>query len=144
MEEKVKERDSIFNNLSAELKAIITMDLKLTETQKQVVKNEQEFKEFKDNAPLFNIECEEITKAVKKKATQHLGGYKSPAYNNNSLRSRVFKDIHTQLRREFDLSSYKAIKRKDLDVAIEIIESHTLPKALMEEAYMYNRQIKGF
>ena len=144
LEEKLKENSLTLTNASPEIRAILTMDRRVTQTQEKVEQNAKEFKEFKDNAPLFNIECEEITKAVRKKAVQHLGGYKSPAYNNKSLRSRVFRDIHTQVKREYDLDSYKAIKRKNLEEAIGIIENHTLPKALMEEVYMYNRQITGF
>ena len=144
LEEKLKENSLTLTNASPEIRAILTMDRRVTQTQEKVEQNAKEFKEFKDNAPLFNIECEEITKAVRKKAVQHLGGYKSPAYNNKSLRSRVFRDIHTQVKREYDLDSYKAIKRKNLEEAIGIIENHTLPKALMEEVYMYNKQITGF
>ena len=52
-------------------------------------------------------------KAVKKIATKVLGGYKSPAYLDKSIRSKVYSDIQGQLRREFGLKSYKAIRRKE-------------------------------
>lgn len=144
LENKLKENSLTLINASPEIRAILTVDRKITETQEKVDQNEKEFKDFRDNAPLFNIECEEITKAVRKKAVQHLGGYKSPAYNDKSLRSRVFRDIHRQVKREYDLDSYKAIKRKNLEEALEIIDSHRLPKAIIEEIDMHNRQVTGF
>lgn len=139
LESKLKENSLTLINASPELRAIFSVDRRITETQEKVEQNAKEFKDFRDNAPLFNIECEEITKAVRKKAVQHLGGYKSPAYNDKSLRSRVFRDIHRQVKREYDLDSYKAIKRKNLDEALEIIDSHRLPKAIIEEIDMHNR-----
>lgn len=144
LENKLKENSLTLINASPEIRAILTVDRRITETQEKVDQNEKEFKDFRDNAPLFNIECEEITKAVRKKAVQHLGGYKSPAYNDKSLRSRVFRDIHRQVKREYDLDSYKAIKRKNLEEALEIIDSHRLPKAIIEEIDMHNRQVTGF
>ncbi|WP_202905436.1 ORF6C domain-containing protein, partial [Clostridium botulinum] len=65
--------------MSKELQAIFMIDGKQQ-------KLENEVKDLKDNMPLFNIDCEELQKAVKKKAVKCLGGYNRKAYYDKSLR----------------------------------------------------------
>lgn len=121
-------------NMSKELKAIIMVDNKTEELR-------NDFEEFKNNAPLFNIECEELSKTVRAKGAR-LMGYKSEAYNDPSLRGKVYSDIYNQLRREFQVNSYKAIKRCDFDLALEIIDGYTLPLKLERDIKILNGQIK--
>ncbi|EFD04366.1 ORF6C domain-containing protein [Peptostreptococcus anaerobius] len=116
--------------MSKELQAILMVDNKTEELR-------EDFQDFKDNAPLFNIECDKLTKAVRKKVIK-LIGYKSPAYRDKSLRAKVFSDLQIQIKREFDIDSYKAIKRKDFDIALEIIESYRLPMALENSVHELN------
>lgn len=116
--------------MSKELQAILMVDNKTEELR-------EDFQDFKDNAPLFNIECDKLTKAVRKKVIK-LIGYKSPAYKDKSLRAKVFSDLQIQIKREFDIDSYKAIKRKDFDIALEIIESYKLPMALDNAVHELN------
>lgn len=116
--------------MSKELQAILMVDNKTEELR-------EDFQDFKDNAPLFNIECDKLTKAVRKKVIK-LIGYKSPAYKDKSLRAKVFSDLQIQIKREFDIDSYKAIKRKDFDIALEIIESYRLPMALDNAVHELN------
>lgn len=116
--------------MSKELQAILMVDNKTEELR-------EDFQDFKDNAPLFNIECDKLTKAVRKKVIK-LIGYKSPAYRDKSLRAKVFSDLQIQIKREFDIDSYKAIKRKDFDIALEIIEGYRLPMALENAVHELN------
>lgn len=116
--------------MSKELQAILMVDNKTEELR-------EDFQDFKDNAPLFNIECDKLTKAVRKKVIK-LIGYKSPAYRDKSLRAKVFSDLQIQIKREFDIDSYKAIKRKDFDIALEIIEGYRLPMALENSVHELN------
>lgn len=108
--------------MSKELQAILMVDNKTEELR-------EDFNDFRDNAPLFNIECDRLTKAVRKRVIK-LIGMKTPAYRDKSIRTKVFADLHRQIKREFDVDSYKAIKRKDIDIALEIIENYRLPMAL--------------
>lgn len=94
-----------YSHLSKEVQAIFALDHK----QQQL---EVEVKELKEGMPLFNVECKEIQAAVKRKGVEILGGKGSPAYKNNSIRCKVYSDIQQQLRREFGVSRYEAIKKK--------------------------------
>lgn len=111
------------------------------EVKEEVEELKEDFNSFKDNAPLFNAECDELISRVKSIATKVLGGYRSPAYKNRSLSSRVYQDIQYQIRREFQVKKYKAIKRKDFANALEIINSYKVPVALEDEITQINNQV---
>ncbi|MEB8977251.1 ORF6C domain-containing protein [Bacillus cereus] len=99
-------------------------------------------KDLRENAPLYAIECDEVSKVVRKLGVLLLGGKESNAYRDVSLRKKVYSDIYSQLHREFGISSYKAIKRHHLDRAIQIInEEYSLPIILEEEITATNSQI---
>ncbi|PGA25487.1 ORF6C domain-containing protein [Bacillus wiedmannii] len=101
-----------------------------------------EVKDLRENAPLYAIECDEISKAVRKLGVLLLGGKDSNAYQDNSLRKKLYSDIYSQLHREFGVNSYKAIKRHHLDRAIQIInEEYSIPTVLDEEITATNAQI---
>ena len=75
---------------------------------------DKDLQEFKQDMPLLAVECEKITKAVKAKGMSEMGGHGSRAYNNVSLRSRIYQDIHSEIRRQFGVNTYKAIKRNQV------------------------------
>lgn len=130
MEQAIK---NPFAHLSKELQAIIAIDTK-------VQKIEEDFNSFKSNLPLLNVDCKELQAEVRKKGIEVLGGYRSTAYCNNSLRSRTYKDIQFHIKREFGVSRYEAIKRKQLSKAIEIVKNYKTPFILEDEITMCNNQ----
>jgi len=119
--------------LSKEVKAIFHLDRQQQKLIKEISDINNSVTEFKENMPLFAVECDCLNKEVKKRATECLGGYKSEAYNNKSLRSRVFADIYSEIRRQFDVTSYKGIKRIQYDTAINLVRMHKLPMSLNED-----------
>ncbi len=99
-------------------------------------KVEQKF----DEMPLFGVDQDEIRHEINKKAIECLGGKESNAYADNSVRGKVYSDIHHQIRREFDVETYKAIPRKNVGTAIEIIHEYKLPISLSEKIVTMNSQ----
>lgn len=121
---------------------ILELQYKYTKEVKEEVKElKEDFNDFRDNAPLFNVECDELMDKVKSVVTRELGGYKSPAYKDKSLRSKVYSDIQHQLRREFGVKKYKAIKRNQLNKAIEIVDNYKAPTVLVDEIVQANNQM---
>ena len=110
--------------------------------REEVTEVREEFKDLKDNMPLFNIECKELQALVRSKGVQVLGGYKSTAYNDHSLRGKVYSDIQRQLKREFGISKYEAIKRSQLDIARSIVEEYKAPTVLVTEISNLNNQMR--
>lgn len=99
-----------------------------------------DLEQFKNDMPILGIEETKISRAVRKKGVECLGGKQAPAYKDRSLRSRLYIDLHRQLRREFDVPSYKAIRRNQVDAAIGIIRSYTPPMVLKETIETVNAQ----
>lgn len=82
-----------------------------------------------------------ITSTCKKNRYKALGGYRTPAYKDNSIRGKVYADIQGQLKRQFGVSRYEAVKRSQLDTAKEILENYTVPIYLEDQIINVNNQV---
>lgn len=101
----------------------------------------EDLEQFKMNMPILGIEIDRITEAVHKRGVDALGGKESNAYNDRSLRGRVYSDIYRELKRQFGVTTYKAIRRNQCDFAISVIDEYELPFVLAEEIRDCNAQI---
>lgn len=110
------------------------------ELEEKIEAVNDDLQEFKKDMPLLALECQKITKAKNQKVVPMLGGKDAPAYKDNSLRQLVYSDIDAQLRREFGVNTYKAIKRNQCDVAIKIINEYELPMYLKDRIDTENAQ----
>lgn len=99
-----------------------------------------EVKDLRDNLPLFNVECKELQASVRKLGIKHMGGKESNAYKDNSLRGRIYSDIQTEIKRQFQVTRYEAIKRCQLSLAYKILENYKLPMALKNAIDISNNQ----
>lgn len=115
-------------------------DKKLELMEKKVNDNEEKITELEGNLPLLGIDCEELVKEVKKTGVKYLG-YGTPAYKDKSTRMKVYTDIYGQIKREFGVNSYKALKRIQLSKALEFIKSYKLPTILAEKIAALNSQV---
>lgn len=121
------------DGLSREVQAIFHLDRQQQKLIKEISDINNSVTEFKEHMPLFAVECDCLNKEVKKRATECLGGYRSDAYNDKSLRSRVFADIYSEIRRQFGVTSYKGIRRVQYDKAVELVRGHKLLLLLSED-----------
>ena len=121
----------------------MTTDQKIQLTEK-IDKVDNDLQEFKQDMPLLALECQRITRAKNQKVVPLMGGKNAPAYKNKSLMHKVYGDIDSQLRREFGVNTYKAIKRNQCDLAVSIIEAYKLPMFLKEEIDAENAQMAMF
>lgn len=90
--------------------------------------------------PILGIEIDRITAAAKKKGVECLCGKNSEAYADRSLRGKVYNDIYRELKRQFGVTTYKAIKRNQCDMAVEIISGYQLPYVLADQVQYRNAQ----
>ena len=111
------------------------------EVNEKVVELDNDLQNFKKDMPLLAVECETITRAKRKKIFDLTGGKNSNAYRDKSLRGKIYKDLESQLLREFGVGSYKAIKRSQTEQALNIIGRYELPLCLKEEVDMANSQM---
>lgn len=119
-------------NMSTEMRAILLID------QKQV-KMEQRMDRLEFDIPLYGSEADELSGHVRRKGVQVLGGKEAPAYRDAEIRSRVYRDMYDQIKREFGIyddsgrsKSYKALKRKYIADAHELIDCYQAPTCLEE------------
>lgn len=147
--EKGKIARQYFINCEKKLKAVKKLSpMELMELQFKVLKEHKEkitqvenkVDKLEEDMPLFQIDCKEIQALVRKKGIEALGGYRSIAYNDNSLRGKVYSDIQQQIRREFGVVRYEAIKRSQLEMAKEIIINYKAPLVLENEIKLLNGQ----
>lgn len=105
-----------------------------TELAERVDKVEDKIGSLENDMPLYGCEIDEVQKLVKRKVVSILGGKDSEAYADRSIRSQTFKDMYSQLKREFGcVSTYKSIKRRYIDDIQEFINSYSVPTALAEQ-----------
>ena len=128
-------------NMSTEMKAILMID------QKQV-KMEQRMDRLEYDIPLYGSEADELSSHVKRKGVSVLGGKQSEAYKDTEIRSKVYRDIYDQVKREFGIyddsgrpQSYKALKRKYIADAHELIDCYEVPTYLEELINEANSQM---
>ncbi|MED3466885.1 ORF6C domain-containing protein [Bacillus thuringiensis] len=123
--------------------SILKLTFEALEGQKQELQHiKSDVKDLRENAPLFAVECDEISNAVKRHGVALLGGKQSNAYQHAGIRGKVYRDIYKQLYREFGVTSHKAIKRGHLVLATKIVGEYTLPIVLSEKINIVNSQIK--
>lgn len=134
-EKKLKEvkKLSPMELMELQFKALKEQKEKISQVENRVYKLEEDM-------PLFQIDCKEIQALVRNKGIEALGGYRSIAYNDNSLRGKVYSDIQQQIRREFGVLRYEAIKRSQLEMAKEIIINYKVPLVLENEIKLLNEQ----
>lgn len=141
--------DRLVDNYFEKPKAVpMTTDQKIqllaqgnVELTEKVNSIDKDLQEFKQDMPLLALECQRITWAKNNKIVPLMGGKSSPAYRDRSLRTKVYKDLDKQLKREFGVDTYKAIKRNQCNLAVKIIEAYKLPMFLKEEIDAENAQM---
>lgn len=133
---------NMFDDMSTELKAIILVDQRVTKIEKRVDQLEYDI-------PMYGSESDEMSRHVKKKGLEVMGGKKSNAYKDRKLQHEVYTDIYNQIKREFGLYegngrfvTYKALKRRYIKEAHALVDNYAPPKYLEEKIRNCNAQEK--
>lgn len=136
-----KYKESALDNLSPELRAVIVVDKRITNVEKRIEHLELDI-------PLYGSEADELCNHVKCKGVEMLGGKQTNSYKDSKVRSTVYTDIYNQIKREFGLydakgrfTSYKALKRRYIYEAHELIDAYVLPTYLAERVSDCNAQM---
>ncbi|WP_024348219.1 ORF6C domain-containing protein [Lacrimispora indolis] len=135
-----KQKD-VLEGLSQEMKAIVMIDKKQVQMENRI--NKLEF-----DIPLYGAEADELSNHVKRKGVKVLGSKLSEAYRNTEIRSKVYRDIYDQIKREFGIyddsgrpKTYKALKRKYIAEAHELVDCYEAPTFLVELIESANAQM---
>ncbi len=140
VEKKYKEQAARPLSVSEQIRLIAQGNVEL---EQKIDNIKQDLEQFKQDMPVLGIEENKITSAVRKTGVEILGGKESNAYNDKSIRNKVYSDIYRELKRQFDVTTYKAIKRSQCSMALSVIETYKPPLCLAEQIQNCNAQI-GF
>lgn len=135
------DRQDMLEGLSPEVRAIFAVDKRVTVIENKVDSVKQDLEDFKMDLSILGIEIDRITEAVHKRRVVALGGKETNAYNDRSLRGKVYSDIYREIKRQFGVTTYKAIKRNQCDLAISIVDEYELPYVLAGQIKDCNAQM---
>ena len=120
----------------------------LLEVNEKVENVESRATRLENDVPLYGSEADNLSRTVKRKGVDVLGGKHSNAYKDSKLRMEVYTDIYNQVKREYGLYdnegkfvTYKALKRKYYQDALKMVEEYKPPKYLEEKIRDYNAQL---
>lgn len=137
-----------YANLSPELQMLIKLEQgqtvlnqRVDEQKQDFVEFKKEFQNFKEEQYIAQAQCKQISNRVKALGTKLLGGKKSPAYQDKSLRAQVYSDIYSQVHREFGVKSCADIKCKEYSAVFSVIHNYSLPMHLLNDIDYANSQM---
>lgn len=126
--------------LKLHYEALEQVDKKVDKVENRVDELDKKLHDELMNLPLLGVESDTIDKALKSRGVEIAGGKESNAYRDKSLLRRIYWDLHGQLRREFGVSTYKAIKRNQTDLALKFLDEYKPPLFLAEQIANANAQ----
>lgn len=126
--------------LELHYQALKKVDSKVDTVSEEVQSVKKELKEFKETLPLLPEDADEISDLVKKRGVEILGGKSSSAYNDKCLRMKLYVNFYSNLKYNFNVRTYKAIKRNQKAKAIEVIQRYEPPFFLAQQIENVNAQ----
>lgn len=144
-----QEMIAVPKNLLAQIKAF---EGRLEATERTVgmlaskaVQHDRSLRDIEEEYPLLPPEADDLSKTVKRKGCEILGGRQSNAYADRELRTRVYRDIYMEIKRNYGLidekgvqQSYKKLKRKYLTGALSVINQYIAPIAIQNDIEALN------
>ena len=110
------------------------------ELQQEVDSIKKDMESLKMDLPILPVEEDRITSAVKRKGLAVMGGKTSNVYRDKSIRRKVYQGIYANLKYNFQIKTYRALKRSQVDKAIDIINNYQPPYVLAEQIDAANAQ----
>lgn len=132
--------DNPMELLKLHYEALEQVDKKVDKVENRIDALDKKLHDELMNLPLLGVESDTVDKALKSRGVEVAGGKESNAYRDKSLLRRIYWDLHGQLRREFDVSTYKAIKRNQTDLALKFLAEYKPPLHLREQIESVNAQ----
>lgn len=110
------------------------------ELQQEVDSIKKDMESLKMDLPILPVEEDRITSAVKRKGLAVMGGKTSNVYRDKSIRRKVYQGIYANLKYNFQIKTYRALKRSQVEKAIDIINNYQPPYVLAEQIDSANAQ----
>lgn len=115
-------------------------DKEIKTIKEKTARNEKDLTKIEEEYPLLPPEADDLSNAVKRKGVEVLGGKRSNAYKNKDLRTRTYRDIYSEIKRQYGLVdevgrqlSYKKLRRKYLKGAFAVVDSYVAPISIQND-----------
>ena len=150
LEYQLKAKDILANAFiekkSAENPSTLQQQIQLiaqgtTELYQKVDTLSDRIDKFEQDLPLLPGDADELSRTVKRRVVEVLGGKNSNAYHDKSVSQTAFIDAYRNLKHNFDVTSYKNIKRCQMDIALRIAKEYQPPVYLEERIGNCNSQM---
>lgn len=128
--------------------ALTTEDafIQLFQTQKELKQEQQEMKNdlvyLKEEQPVNPNINHDLTKERNKTVTRCMGGYDAPAYQDATLRQKVFRQAMREFKELFKVPRYDLLKKKDIERAYDYWKQWQPPTNLKIEIDNANNQTR--
>lgn len=133
-EEVAKDTTLNTSKLSKELKAILMLDEKTVEMDNRLTKLE-------DNMTIDHGQACNVKLAADMAVKRLCCGNESAAYQNQTLRRKIYSFVWRSLKSYFNVTAYHNILRKDMDKAINYVSNLSLQGGLLREVQEINNQM---
>lgn len=133
--------DSYFKKPRTALEQLQLQGQAILEVNVKIDNVRQDLEDFKKTLPLLPADADKVREEINKRVLCALGGKDSNAYHDSSLRGKVYSDIYYELKRQFDVTRYKDIKREQFGDAVAVIGDYELPRHLTEKIESCNAQM---
>ena len=97
------------------MQALLMLDKRSVEQDKRLTKLE-------NTMTIDYGQQSDLQALVSKRVLSVLGGADAPAYKNKTVSSKAFKEAYRELKRIFQVNSYRNIAVKDFESAKEVIQ----------------------
>lgn len=131
MEEKIK---NPFAGASKELQAILMLDIRTKEMEDRV-------EHLENRITIDYGQQRTLKKAGNKRVLEIVGGKKSAAYKDSSLRTQVYSALWNEFTEFFEINSYNNTFIKDYDRALQYVPLWNPPNNLMRQIEQANGQM---
>lgn len=101
---------------------------------------DKDLQDFKRDMPILGTETDLVTEAVHDTCVTVCGGVNSNAYMDRSLRGKVYSDIYREFKMIFGVTSYKALRRSQRDMAVGMVRNYKPPAHLASQIRFTNAQ----
>lgn len=120
----------------------VELNKRIDTVQSKAETLEERFNRFEQDLPLLPSEADSLSRTVKKRVMEILGGKDSNAYHDKSISQTAFVDAYRNLKYNFGVNTYKAIKRCQIDTAMRIAKEYKPPVCLEERIKDCNSQMQ--
>lgn len=110
--------------------------------QDQLNNHEDRLENLEDTMRVNGVQERRISDAVNRVVVSYLGGHKSKAYEDNSIRARCYSSINREIKNKFVIPRRAELPAKDYEKCLQFINNWILDSDLEDEISSVNKEYR--